>query len=35
MKKETVGWDLAVVALRMSGVGSVLSEYFASVLNPF
>ncbi len=35
MKKETVGWDLATVALRKGGVNSVLSEYFASVLNPF
>ncbi len=31
MKKETVGWDLATVALRVGEVDSVLSIYFASV----
>jgi len=25
MKKETVGWDLATVALRIGGVDSLLS----------
>ena len=33
MKKETVGWDLAAVALRLGGVGLILYVFFASVLD--
>ena len=34
MKKETVGVKLATVALRLGGVDSLLSMYFASVWSP-